>query len=189
MTYLDELILKKRDQEKMKLYSTLEKGIYLDGKIIEFESKIILDSFLIMLPKTWETMPDDFAKIKYPSEFRPQVIITTLDLSVNLGFTVFPNDIKADDLNKVVERIRAAIHRAAPNSLMYPCENMQNVNGCWFAFRSHAMDSDIYNMMLMSSIKKGTIQGSFNCLYKDYLKWQQVVLKIWNSIVEWEGKL
>lgn len=63
-----------------------------------------------MLPEPWKQMPQEYAKIKYPSEFRPEIIITTSDISVNLGFTVFPDKIQSDDTMKMVERTRAAIY-------------------------------------------------------------------------------
>lgn len=63
-----------------------------------------------MLPEPWKQMPQEYARIKYPSEFRPEIIITTSDISVNLGFTVFPDKIQSDDTMKMVERTRAAIY-------------------------------------------------------------------------------
>ena len=184
MTYADELILKKREQAKTEAYTTLEKGMYLGGKMVYFERKELLDVLSILLPDSWKQMPEEYARIKYPSEFRPQIIITTVDLSVNIGFTVFPTEIQTEDTLKMSERMKAAIHRSNPDYLMNSCTNMKEISGSWFSFRSHAMDSDLYNMMMIASIGERTIQGSFNCLYKDYLKWNKAVLLMWNSILE-----
>lgn len=184
MAYADEEILLKREQAKMETYTTLEKGIYMDGEIIHFKRKELFDTFSIMLPESWKQMPKEYARIKYPSEFRPQIIITTLDLSVNLGFTVFPTAVQSDNPDTMAERVRAAIYRSNPNFLMYPCENLEEASGCWFGFRSHAMDSDLYNMMLLTIAGKRLVQASFNCPYKDYIKWKKVTLKIWKSIIE-----
>lgn len=184
MTYIDELILKKREQAKAEKYTTLEEGMYLDGKMVHFERKELLDALSIMLPDSWKRMPEEYARIKYPSEFRPQIIITTVDLNVNLGFTAFPTEIQTDDTLKVLERVRAAIHRSNPDYLIYSCVNMKKIKGSWFAFRSHAMDSDLYNMMMIASIEKRTIQGSFNCPYGEYHKWKKAVLLMWDSILE-----
>lgn len=180
---MDELILKKREQKKIEMYTGLEDGIYVDGKIVYFERKRLLDTFSLMLPDSWKQMPEEYARIKYPSEFRPQIIITTLDLSVNLGFTAFPNKIQSDDIMKIMERTRAAIYRSNPDCIMYPCAELQKIRGAWFAFRSHAMDSDLYNMMMIAALGKRIVQGSFNCLYKDYTKWKKMILMMWNSIL------
>lgn len=156
----------------------------MEGKIIHFERKELLDRLSIMIPNSWKQMPKEYARIKYPSEFRPQIIITTADLNINMGFTIFTDSIICDDLTKMTERIQSAIHRANPDCRIYPSERLKDREGCWFAFRSHAMDSDIYNMMLITLVGRRIMQGSFNCPYKDYLKWKQIVLMMWNSILE-----
>lgn len=187
MAYLDDEILEKREQKKKETYVTLEKGMYLGGKIIHFERHELFELFSIMLPDSWKQMPAEYAKIKYPSEFRPQIILTTVDLSINIGFTAFAETVQCDDIEGLTERIRSVIHRTNPNYLLYSCESLSEVKGCWFAFRSHAMDSDLYNMMLTVPVGKRVVQGCFNCPYKDYPDWKKTVLMIWNSIMELEG--
>lgn len=184
--YLDDEILKKREQKKKEIYTTLEKGMYLDGKIIHFERRELFEAFSIMLPDSWKLMPTEYARIKYPSEFRPQIILTTADLGINIGFTEFPETVQCNDIEKLTERIRSVIHRDNPNYFLYPCESLSDVKGCWFSFRSHAMDSTLYNMMLTVPIGKRIVQGSFNCPYKDYPDWKNATLMMWNSIMELE---
>ncbi len=187
MAYLDDKILEKRERKKKEIYTTLESGMYLDGKIIHFKRRELFGAFSVMFPDSWKQMPIEYARIKYPSEFRPQIIMTTEDLGVNIGFTEFPETVRHDDIGKLTERIRSVIHRANPNYILYSCESLSEVNGYWFSFRSHAMDSDLYNMMLTVLIGKKIVQGSFNCPYKDYLDWKSTVLMMWNSIMELRG--
>lgn len=187
MTYTDEEILEKREQRKKETYTTLEEGLYLGGEVVSFERKELFELFSIMLPAEWKQMPPEYAKVKYPSEFRPQIILTTDDLEVNMGFTVFSEKVQCDDMGELTERIRSVIHRDNPNYLIYACETLPEVKGCWFSFRSHAMDSDLYNMLLLLSVKNRLVQGSFNCPYRDYTEWKKAVLMMWDSIKEREG--
>lgn len=187
MSYMDDEILDKRERKKKETYTTLEKGMYLGGKIVHFERQELFEAFSIMLPEAWKQMPEEYARVKYPSEFRPQVILTTADLAINMGFTAFEETMQCDDIEMLTERIRSVIHRNNPNYLLQPCESLSEVEGYWFSFRSHAMDSDLYNMLLTVIVKKRIVQGSFNCPYKDYPDWKNAVLMIWNSIMELEG--
>ncbi|MDE7197390.1 MAG: hypothetical protein K2O15_00745 [Lachnospiraceae bacterium] len=187
MTYTDEGILEKREQRKKEIYTTLEEGMYLGGEVVSFERKELFGIFSIMLPASWGQMPIEYAKIKYPSEFRPQIILTSENLDINMGFTAFSENVPCDDVGELTERIRSVIHRNNPDYLLYACENLPEAKGCWFSFRSHAMDSDLYNMMLMIPVKKRMVQGSFNCPYQDYTEWKKAVLMMWNSIMELEG--
>ncbi len=182
MDYKDEEILRMREARKEEEYHTLETGIYMDGSIVRFQNVEVLGEFRLFLPETMKQMPKQFAMVKYPSEFRPQMIVTTLDLSVNMGFSVFPNGVPCDDLPQMAQRMRAAVHRANPDCQMFACEALQKVPGSWFAFRSHAMDTDVYNMLLAASVNEKLVQGSFNCYYKDFPKWKEYVLMMWETI-------
>ena len=74
MNYVDELILWRREEKRKEQYSTLEEGVYMNGETLTFGRKDILGVMEIMLPDEWKQMPEKFAKIKYPSEFRPGII-------------------------------------------------------------------------------------------------------------------
>lgn len=176
MDYKDEEILDRREALKAEQYHSLETGVYMDGAVVQFQNVEVLDEFRIFLPETMKQMPRQFAMVKYPSEFRPQMIITTLDLSVNMGFSVFPNGVPCDDLSQMAQRMRAAVHRASPDCQMFACEALGKIPGSWFAFRSHAMDTDVYNMLLAAAVNGKLVQGSFNCYYKDYPKWKESLI-------------
>jgi hypothetical protein len=74
MNYVDELILWRREEKRKEQYSMLEEGVYMNGETLTFGRKDILGVMEIMLPDEWKQMPEKFAKIKYPSEFRPGII-------------------------------------------------------------------------------------------------------------------
>ena len=186
MAYIDEEILAKREEAKKEKYTTIEDGIYLDGRILTFTRKTLSGALSICLPDVMEQMPEDYARIKYPSEFRPGIIMTTGDLSVNMGFTVFPAETLDGDRKTVMEHIRAVLHRSNPDCRMYPCEDLKETEGSYFTFRSHAMDSDLYNMLLLASVGDKLLQSNFNCYYKDHMKWKKIVQMIWETI--WEAE-
>ncbi len=183
MGYMDETVLKMREEKKKEKYATLEDGIYMDGEIITFSREILFGEISVFLPQTMEEMPEAYARVKYPSEFRPRIILTTLDLGVNLGFTVFPKEMPCEDIRAVAERMMAAVRRANPDYRLYPPEELKETEGYFFPFRSHAMDSDLYNMMLAAVVGGKFVQGSFNCRYGEHKKWKETVRMIWESVL------
>lgn len=185
--YIDELILRKREQEKAKKYNSLENGYYIAGKIVHFNEEKVMKNFSMFLPDNMGVMSDEIAKIKYPSEFRPRVIFTTLDLSVNMGFSLFHRKFQDSEMEKMCERIMAAIKREHVDYRFYGYKKMNKVSGYRFSFRCHAMDSDLYNMMLIAQLEKHTVLGNFNCPYKDYQNWERGVVLMWETIqvIDW----
>lgn len=175
-------ILKKREERKKEGHQTLEDGIYMDGRILQFERKPILNTFTLFLPDVMKQMPKEYARIKYPSEFRPQQILTTCDLSVNLGFTVFPKQIQWEDQMELLRQMQAAIVRSNPDGKKSACILLQQVSGGYFTFRSHAMDSDLFQMMALISVGEQLVQASFHCIYSENTKWKKMILMLWETI-------
>ena len=180
--YLDEAILLKREKIKKEKYSSIEDGFFIAGKIIHFNYQKIMNNFSVYVPDNMGIMPSQLTKIKYPSEFRPQIIFTTLDLSTNLGFSLFYKKIPDDEIQKICERMMRAIKRENSDYRFFGCKNMQKIPGYRFSFKSPARESELFNMMLISQLDKHTILGNFNCLYSDYEQWEKLVLMIWETI-------
>ena len=64
MAYLDDKILEKRERKKKEIYTTLESGMYLDGKIIHFKRRELFGAFSVMFPDSWKQMPIEYARIQ-----------------------------------------------------------------------------------------------------------------------------
>lgn len=180
--FIDEEILMKREELKKNKYQSIEDGYYVGGKIIHFYEKRIMQPFSMLLADNMGVMPKEFAKIKYPSEFRPKIIFTTLDLSVNIGFSLFHRKLKDDEIESVCKRMMSALKRDHNDYRFYGIHKMNNIIGYRFAFRSHAMDSDLFNSMLIAQLEKHTVMGNFNCLYKDYEQWEKMIILMWETI-------
>ncbi len=180
--YLDEEMLEKREELRKKQYCSLESGYYINGKIICFRKEEILDCFFMYLPDNMGIMPEGIAKIKYPSEFRPQFMLTTADLDVNMGFNLFGRQFEPAETEALCLRMEAAIKRDRPDCRFFGCNKMERIAGYWFAFRSHAMDGDLYNMMLVTPVEKYTVMVNFNCPYADYKAWGKAVVLMWETI-------
>lgn len=185
MYYSEIEILKQREEEKKKRYSTISQGYYINNRILQFEKENILDKLTIYLPDTFRIMPFELAQVKYPSEFRPQMILTSLDLSVNFGFSVFIHEIQKEQVEELALRIRGMIE-SEKQSIFYEFEELGKVSGYYFTFRSHAMDIDLYNIQLIAPLKNQILQASFNCPYKKYKEWKKVALLVWETIEEIE---
>ena len=119
MSYLDEDFLKLKRREKYAKYSTLETGIYIKDELVEFEPRDIPElNINASLPKTFVRMPLSIAKIKYPSETRPQMIFTSLDTTVNFTFSVYPQDVPLDQVKRVAEQMKAMLKKVNPATVL-----------------------------------------------------------------------
>ncbi|MCL1990320.1 MAG: hypothetical protein FWG67_05440 [Defluviitaleaceae bacterium] len=179
---LDKEILEKRKQALKEKYVALEEGVYLQGEIKAFERQEILNIISIMMPTDFMPMPENYAKVKYPSEFRPECIAANVSLNVNMGFTTFPNNLKNKDPEQMTKRVRETLHLEQAGLDFSECEKLENIDGYWFGFRNHGMDQDVYNMLLIIAVNQKVLQINFNCPINEQSDWKKVVAKMWESI-------
>ena len=154
-----------------------------DVEQMNFKRKRILDSFSILLPDIFEIMPEEYAQIKYPHSLRPEYLLTTPDLTVNLGFTILPNT-QIKSVREVTEHIREVLENTENAGAFRIGEaiSLESAKGYWFDFRTFAEDVVIYNMHLITTVSGMAIQSSFNCLFDDFLDWRAIIIQMWESI-------
>ncbi|HBA68857.1 MAG TPA: hypothetical protein DCZ40_05805 [Lachnospiraceae bacterium] len=186
--YMDMEILREREERKKEKYKSLEEGYYIAGQVVRFSRKKVMERFYMFLPDCMKIMPEQMARIKYPSEFRPQEILTTADLSVNLGFTVFSKQFGAEEMEELAKRMRSAIKRDHPDYAFDECIKIEESGGYCFSFRSHAMDSDIYNGMLAVQMDRYAVLANFNCPYTEREQWEEPVMLMWKTMEPLERK-
>lgn len=182
----DEILLLNRRKMLFKeKYSKIESGMFINNRIEEFsKSQLFDDQMEIMLPKSFGIMPDSYTKVKYPSQFRPHLILTTMDLSVNLGFTLFNQKASEEEIEGLAVQIKNTIKRANPIAQFYGQEtfNSTNCKKVWFDFRTQALDEAIYNIQFITLINYNIMLGIFNCLYRDTDEWHEMIKQIIESI-------
>jgi hypothetical protein len=183
-TFADEAILKKREELSREPIGVPEDGIYLGGQLLSFERQEIMKGYSILLPSIFSELSEEHAMIKYPSSNRPDIIFTTFDETVNLGFTAFAGNSQIVDVLQTTHQVRESMMEAKDAGVVLAgsCTMLEEVKGSWFDFRTNAIDGAIYNMLLIMVVDNVALQASFNCLLKNAGEWKPVVLELWKSI-------
>lgn len=185
MAYIDEKILELRELQKKQKYNSIETGVYIKGEMVEFERKNFFDGKMsVMLPKSFVPMPSGIQRMKYPSEQRPQVIMTSLDVTTNFNFSLLPQEIAEDQTLNCVEQMKLMIKKLNPAIAFYEMEEMDRENNklSWFDYKSYTIDEPLYNIMYVTPIDGKVMHGIFNCLYRNMEEWKQAALQVIASI-------
>lgn len=185
MDFMDAKILElRREQERTKL-SGLEDGVVIKGVPLIFETCELFDGKMsIMLPMSFVDMPLKLAKIKYPSEQRPQVIKTDLLGSTNFAFNFFQKPILPNQLKEVADGFQGTIRKVNPANVFYESveEQLGDLPICWFDFKGHAIDEQTYNVVYLTIIGKCLLHGIFNCTLEDMDHWKTPAFDVIRSI-------
>ena len=87
--YYDKQIipLKVRNSEAEAM--SLDTGYYIEGRLETFSKEQYFDNLLsIYIPESFIDMPKEIREIKYPTNFRPEIIKTNLVRDVNLSISL-----------------------------------------------------------------------------------------------------
>ena len=187
MEHLDETIISLRKEQYRAENTSIEKGFYIKDILTTFHEIELLDKFKIMLPVDFITMDKELAKIKYPSEERPQIIKTNEDTSVNIGFNLLPSDkrLRRDDIEKETTELRRILKKLNSSMEFYnlEIEQLESFNLAWFDYKNSAIDDDLYNIMFIAGIsEKEMLHGIFNCSFSDYKDWKTAAIEMLKTI-------
>jgi hypothetical protein len=185
MEHLDEKLQEIRNQQKQLENQDIRGKVNVGGTLYEIEEFTFFDAKMaIRLPKEFTDMPINFAKLKYPSEQRPQIIKMNEDGSVNFTFSLYPDKLKEEEIEDCIRTLKAAIERMNPAHLFFELQVLEQdeLKVGYFDYKSNALDSDLYNILYVTPIGGRIMMGAFNCRLGEREAWKPVVLKIAMSI-------
>lgn len=182
--FLDEKILEYRRLARKVQYSNLDTGMYIQDELVQFERVDLFQKKMsIMLPTTFVNLPSNLAKLKYSSEQRPQIIKTSLDTTVNIGFNLINEKLLDSQIEALMIQIKSALKRMNPAFPFFDSRiEKEPIALGWFEFKNFGYDKDVYNLMFITRIDGKALHGVFNCPYEDALEWRDAAHQMMASI-------
>lgn len=185
MDFLDEEIIEFRKNAKKSKYNSLKTGMYVKDRLIHFkETQVLDDKVSVILPEGFTDMPYEIAKMKYPSEQRPQIIKTSDDGTVNFTFSLYDVDFNENQIEDALGQFKGVIRKVNPAFIFYDFTVETEKALGWFDFKSYGLDEQIYNVVYLTPIEGKLMHGIFNCLYRDILEWKEAVRQIMMSVTD-----
>ena len=185
MDFLDEKIIEARRKEAQKGLNIREDGLIVNGEQIDFQEMLLFhEKMTILLPTSFVDMPQKIARIKYPSEQRPQIIKTDLLGSTNFAFNLFDKTIKPVQMQSAADGMKSILKKVNPANIFYESgtEPLGETMLSWFEFKGHGIDTQIYYIVFLTSIGGKLMHGIFNCAVADMEAWKEAAFQVIRSI-------
>lgn len=187
--FLDTKVAQERVKLQESQYDSLETGVYVNHKLVEFETVQLFENKLaVTLPKGLTKMPAKMKKLKYPSEERPQEIYTNEEGIVDFAFSRYDMPIEPEETIEAIGQIRAMIQKVHPANIFYDLREEDigapglETKLSWFDFKGYAVDMQTYNLIYVTPLAKGILHGVFNCPFKDAAEWKKAALLVVKSV-------
>ncbi len=171
----------KKEADERSIYT----GIRMCGKWIYFERRLLAeDSISMMVPDNFVPMTKDAVKVKYPSEHRPETILTDETGTVNLLFQYMEGEVDSTTIETFRNQVFGLMKYANPGIKEREVGEI-DIEGhriAYVEFTNNALGGKLYNLMFYISVKGRPLMGSFNCITKDMKYWQPVAVEMMQSI-------
>lgn len=187
MHYSDEDVIRivQEAQNSRKIHCNNQITIYGIDYFFS-EPRIFEEKFSVFIPDAFLEMPDYMVEEKYPSKYRPKIIYTNEDGSINISFNYKWDEIKPDEIKDCLIGFKSVIKRMNPAFTFYDIEEyfVEDLPMGYFDYRSYALDDDVYNILFVTAIDSRLLYGTFSCLFKQKDQLKLLALRMINSISE-----
>ena len=183
--YIDEKIIPMKLETDNSIFMSLEDGYYISGKLETFTKALYFnDSVSIYSPSSFIDMPDEIKEIKYPTNFRPEIIKTNLAGDINLSLSLLEEG-KDADVETLLSDLRSLLLKAHKGIRFLEAKKLNKegfVEINCFDFILPGIDEKIYHMMGMGKTDRQIIQVIFNCMEPDANAWKKALIDIFQNI-------
>ena len=184
--YYDKQIIPLKVRSSEAEAMSLDTGYYIEGRLETFSKEQYFDNLLsIYIPESFIDMPDEIKEIKYPTNFRPEIIKTNLAGDVNLSISLFKfgEDTEVKTLVTDFKNLLSKAH----NGIKFLEYNELEKEGCvkmyCFDFIIPGIDERIYHKTGLGKIGRETVQVMFNCREPLAWTWKKAVNDILQNII------
>ena len=164
---------------------SIDNGIKILGRWIYFERRSLAkETITMMLPKDFVPMSPDIARKKYPSEQRPETILTDETGTINLMFQYMEGEESNTTIESFRNRIFGMMKRVNPGikEREMGVVDAAGKQIAYVEFSNPVMDGKLYNLMFYLAVKGRPLMGSFNCRTKEMKYWRSAAFEMMQSI-------
>lgn len=115
-------------------------------------------------PPGFTTLNKDEIAQKYPSDHAPSLVVGDAQRTTTIAYTLKSHGLPSEDLEIAQSHLEAALTREVPG-LEWIDRRLERIDGLqWIVLemRSQAIDADIHNIMLVTSLRGKMLVFNFN---------------------------
>ena len=162
------------------LLSSLLFCAFLSAKEIQISGTDIT----FIAPDEFKELPQELIDLKWPQKAAPKWVVGNATASTTIAYDLKPNDISSAPLPDLMEYFKQTFDRIIPG-IEWKDRQIIELSGHKWIFpemTSNAIDTDIYNIMLVTSYGKEMLAFNFNSTKEDFPKYEVKLRESMQSI-------
>ena len=125
-------------------------------------------------PDEFQPLSQEIIDVKWPQKGAPKWVVGNESASTTIAYDLKPNDISAAPLPDIMNYFKNTFDRIIPGIEWKNREIIELSGKQWvyLEMTSNAIDTDIYNIMLLTSYGKEMLIFNFNSTKEDFTKYE-----------------
>ncbi|MET3208173.1 UNVERIFIED_CONTAM: hypothetical protein ABIC26_001109 [Paenibacillus sp. PvR008] len=157
----------------------------LDGERIAFTERGLLNDRITMwLPRTFTEMGEREIELKYPSNYRPPLILTNSTGEINLSFNLTASELTDEELETFTSEMIYILHHTQKLTEWY-ADGVCKVNGRrvgYCEFMTPVLNARLYNLTFFAALEGHALICSFNCTEEHMDTWRPVAQRMMTTL-------
>jgi hypothetical protein len=143
-------------------------GICLHANQFELDA----GSITFEAPDSFTELKKEEIDLKYPSKRAPNFVVGNKSRSTTIAYDIKPHPIPENELEARMKFLEQTFDRMIPGIEWKKKEIIEKEGKKWIYFEmtSHAIDTDIYNIILVTPYKGKTLMFNFNSTREEFPK-------------------
>jgi len=126
------------------------------------------------IPDEFEALSQEIIDLKWPSKRAPKWVVGNKSASTTIAYDLKPNDISTAPLSELLAYFTGLFDRMIPGIEWKEKKIIELAEKQWIYLEmtSNAVDTDIHNIMLLTSYGKEMLAFNFNSTKDEFVKYE-----------------
>lgn len=158
--------------------------IFLSANCFAKEVKIGNSGISFDAPNGFSSLSQELIDIKWPQKRAPKWVVGNNSGTTTIAYDLKPNDISKAPLEKLMSYFKTTFEKVIPGIAWKKREIIELAGQKWIFMEmtSSAIDTDIYNILLITSYEKKMLMFNFNSTKEDFIKYELALRKSIDTI-------
>lgn len=167
-------------------HSIYDSHVFIHGERMEFAMQDIFPPAVrVMLPVSFLEMPIVMAREKYPSEYRPKVILTSPDLLVNFAFQYYEERIREEEVATAARYYYSILQKCYSGYGFLECSECLREGEhvlAWYSYSSPTINDTLFHIHAFTAVEGRLLQCIFNAPQPLFDCWKPYASEVFRSV-------
>lgn len=159
-------------------------AVLLSGPVYAETIEVGDTGVTFVAPDEFEPLSQEIIDLKYPNKNGPRFVVGNERATTTIAYDVKPQNLSGANMEELRASLEQTLGRVIPGIQWKENRVIEHAGVQWvyLEMTSNAIDTDIYNIMMLGGVGQEMIVFNFNSTKEDFPKYEEVLRQSLQSI-------